>query len=153
MEGFLSITGEKLQYVKAIHLIAAFAWMAGMFYLPRLYVYHAEIGAGTPQAETFKVMERRLLKTIINPAMIATITLGLWIAFGTGYGYWTSGAWLHVKVLLVALLVVLHVFLARWRRKFEADEIPHSGEFFRIINEVPTILLVGIVILAIVKPF
>jgi putative membrane protein len=153
MGSFLAINGETLQYVKAIHLIAAFAWMAGMFYLPRLFVYHAEVGVGTPQAQTFKIMERRLLKAIMNPAMIATIGLGLWIAFGTGYGYWTSGGWLHVKVLLVLAMVVLHAFLSRWRRAFEADKVPHSAKFFRVINEVPTVLLIGIVILAVVKPF
>jgi putative membrane protein len=153
MDTFLNITGKTLDYIKAFHLIAAVAWMAGMFYLPRLYVYHAEVGAGTAQAETFKVMERRLLRIIINPAMIATIALGLWIAFATGYNYWTSGAWLHVKVTLVLVLVILHAFLARWRRAFAADKIPHSPEFFRVINEVPTVLLIFIVILAVVKPF
>ncbi len=153
MSSFMNITGEWLQYLKAFHLIAAFAWMAGMFYLPRLYVYHAEAGAGTPQAETFKVMERRLLKVIMNPAMIATIALGLWIVFGTGYDYWRTAGWLHAKIVLVLLMAVLHGLLAKWRKDFEAGCIPHSPRFFRIVNEVPTLLLAGIVILAVVKPF
>jgi len=141
------------QYLKAIHLIAAFAWMAGMFYLPRLYVYHADAGTHTPQAATFKVMERRLLKVIMNPAMIATIALGLWLAFGAEGVDWKTAGWLHVKIVLVLLMAALHMFLAKWRRDFEADRIPHSSRFFRMVNEVPTVLLVGIVILAVVKPF
>ncbi len=153
MNTFLTVSQSALHYLKALHLIAAFAWMAGMLYLPRLYVYHAEVGPGTPQAETFKVMERRLLRGIINPAMILTIALGLWIAFGTGYNYWNTGAWLHVKVALVLLLTILHGYCARWRKDFEAGRIPHSPRFFRIINEVPFLLLIGIVILTVVKPF
>jgi putative membrane protein len=140
-------------YLKAFHLIAAFAWMAGMFYLPRLFAYHAEVGPGTPQAETFKVMERRLLKVIMNPAMIVTLALGVWIAFGAqGVNWWASG-WLHAKLVLVVGMVGLHGMLARWRKEFEADRVPHSSRFFRTINEVPTVLLIGIVILAIVQPF
>ncbi len=139
-------------YLKAIHLIAAFAWMAGMFYLPRLYVYHAEAGANTPQAETFKVMERRLLKVIMNPAMIVTIAIGLWLAFGAAAVDMKAG-WLHAKIGLVVLMVVLHGFLAKWRRDFEADRIPHSSRFFRIVNEAPTVLLTGIVIMVVVRPF
>ncbi len=139
-------------YLKALHLIGAFAWMAGMFYLPRLYVYHAEVGAHTPQAETFKVMERKLLKMIMNPAMVVTVAVGLWIAFGAGVG-WGSAGWLHVKLLLLAIMLGVHGLLAKWRKDFEADRIPYSSRFFRQINEVPTVLLIGIVILAVVKPF
>ncbi len=139
-------------YLKAFHLIAAFAWLAGMFYLPRLFVYHAEVGAHTPQAETFKVMERRLLKVIMNPAMIVTILLGLWIAFGAGVD-WSKAGWLHVKIALVVAMAGLHGLFAKWRKDFAADRVPHSPRFFRAINEVPTVLLIGIVILAVVKPF
>jgi putative membrane protein len=149
----ISLMNSAYLYLKAIHLIAAFAWMTGMFYLPRLYAYHAEAGAGTPQAETFKRMERGLLKIIMNPAMILTIVLGLWLAFGADGVDWKSAGWLHVKIVLVILLVGLHGFLARWRKDFDAGRIPHSAQFFRIINEVPTLLLIGIVILAVVKPF
>lgn len=139
-------------WLKAIHLIAAFAWMAGMFYLPRLYVYHAEAGANTPQAKTFKVMERRLLKVIMNPAMIVTIAVGLWLAFGADAVDLKAG-WLHVKIGLVVLLTALHGFLAKWRKDFEADRIPHSSKFFRVVNEIPTVLLIGIVIMVVVRPF
>jgi protoporphyrinogen IX oxidase len=139
-------------WLKAIHLIAAFAWMAGMFYLPRLYVYHAEAGANTPQAKTFKVMERRLLKLIMNPAMIVTIAVGLWLVFGADAVDLKAG-WLHAKIGLVVLLLALHGFLAKWRKDFEADRIPHSSKFFRIVNEIPTVLLIGIVIMVVVRPF
>ncbi len=149
----IGLMNSMYQYLKAIHLIAAFAWMAGMFYLPRLYVYHADAGTHTPQAATFKVMERRLLKVIMNPAMIVTIALGLWLAFGAEGVDWKTAGWLHVKIVLVLSMATLHMFLAKWRRDFEADRIPHSSRFFRIVNEVPTALLIGIVILAVVKPF
>ncbi len=151
MNSLINLAGA-YPYLKAFHLIAAFAWMAGMFYLPRLYVYHAKVGAGTPQAETFKVMERLLLHAIMNPAMIVTVLLGLWMAFATGYVDWKTASWLHVKIALVVLLLVLHVLLAKWRKDFEADRIPHSARFFRIVNEVPTVLLIGIVIMAVVRP-
>lgn len=139
-------------WLKAVHLIAAFAWMAGMFYLPRLYVYHAEAGPNTPQAKTFKIMERKLLRVIMNPAMIVTIAMGLWLVFGADAVDWKAG-WLHVKIALVALLVVFHGFLAKWRKDFEADRIPHSSRFFRIVNEAPTVLLIGIVVMVVVRPF
>jgi len=138
-------------YLKAIHLIAAFAWMAGLFYLPRLYVYQAEAGANTSQAETFKVMEQRLLKIIMNPAMFVTIALGFWLVFGSGMDLKTD--WLMVKVALVVLLLALHILLAKWRQDFAAERIPHSSRFFRIINEVPTVLLIGIVIMVVVRSF
>ncbi|MBT3069396.1 protoporphyrinogen oxidase HemJ [Rhodomicrobium sp. Az07] len=149
----ISLMNDAYLYLKSFHLIAAFAWMAGLFYLPRLYIYHAEVGAGTPQSETFKVMERRLLKAIMNPAMIVTVGLGLWIAFATDYIDWRNAPWLHLKIALVVGLLVIHGFLAKWRKDFEADRIPHSTRFFRIINEIPTLLLIGIVLLVIVKPF
>jgi protoporphyrinogen IX oxidase len=149
----ISLMNNAYAYLKAFHLLAAFAWMAGMLYLPRLYVYHARVGARTPQAETFKVMERRLLKVIMNPAMIVTIALGLWLAFGAAGVDWATAGWLHVKILLVVIMAGLHGILAKWRKDFEADRIPQSSSFFRILNEVPALLLIGIVILAVVKPF
>ncbi len=123
-----------------------------MLYLPRIYAYHAEVGANTPQAETFKRMERGLLRIIINPAMIVTLILGLWLAFGAGMG-WGKAGWLHAKLLLVVLMLGLHGMLSKWRKEFAADRIPHSARFFKMINEVPSVLLIGIVILAVVKPF
>jgi putative membrane protein len=141
-------------YLKAVHLIAAFALMAGMFYLPRIYVYHAQIGAGTPQAETFKIMERRLLHASMNPAMLVTVGLGIWIAFVAHEPeWWLAAGWLHVKIALVLLMLAIHYFLAKGRKDFEADRIPHGSRFFRIINEAPALLLIGIVILVVVQPF
>src|SRR5262245_44420970 len=116
--------------LKAVHLLAAFAWMAGMLYLPRIYAYHAEAGAGTPQAETFKKMERGLLRIIMNPAMIVTIALGLWLAFGAHAIDWRTAGWLHAKITLVVLMLALHGMLAKWRKDFAADRIPHSPRFF-----------------------
>jgi protoporphyrinogen IX oxidase len=137
-------------WLKAFHVIAVIAWMAGMLYLPRLFVYHCEAPAGSAQSETFKVMERRLLRMIINPAMIATWVLGLWLAWDGG---WYRSGWLQTKVVLVLALSGVHGMLARYTRDFAADRNRHSQRFFRIINEVPTVLMIAIVILAIVKPF
>ena len=143
------------QWIKAFHIIAVIAWMAGMLYLPRLFVYHSAAEKGSEQSETFKVMERRLLRGIINPAMVATWLLGLWLAWhgpDSHYGWFASG-WLDAKLVLVLALSVLHGFLARWRKDFAADSNRHSPRFYRIINEIPTVLLIAIVILAVVKPF
>ena len=137
-------------WLKAFHVIAAIAWMAGMLYLPRLFVYHCEAEAGSRQSETFKVMERRLLHAIINPAMIATWVLGLWLAFDGGF---LKAGWLHGKLLLVLILSGIHGFLTRVVRDFAADRNVRSQKFYRIINEIPAVLMVGIVILVIVKPF
>jgi putative membrane protein len=139
--------------LKVVHLLAAFAWMAGMLYLPRIYAYHAEAGAGSPEAETFKKMERGLLRVIMNPAMIVTVAVGLWLAFGTSAFDWRTAGWLHAKITLVVLMLGLHGMLAKWRKDFAADRIPHTPRFFKIVNEVPTVLLIGIVFLVIVKPF
>jgi len=137
-------------WLKAVHVVAVIAWMAGMLYLPRLFVYHCDAEAGSKQSETFKVMERRLLTVIINPAMIVAWVLGLWLAYDGG---WLSAPWLYAKLALVVALSGLHGFYARWTAAFGADRNPHSQKFYRIINEVPTILMIGIVILVIVKPF
>ncbi|GGE06965.1 membrane protein [Aureimonas endophytica] len=137
-------------WVKALHLISLIAWMAGMLYLPRLFVYHAEAGPGTPQSETFKVMERRLLKAIINPAMIATWAAGLWLAWSM-YGF--QGGWLHAKIALVVAMSGLHGYFAGAVKKFAADRNTKSPRFWRMMNEVPTALLILIVILVVVKPF
>jgi len=144
---------ENYRYLIAFHLIFAFAWMAGMFYLPRLYVYHAEIGPHTPQSETFKVMERRLLRLIINPAMIGTWLFGLTMIFGAGIVDLSTAGWLHVKLMLLLILSAFHGYLARWRRDFEHDRNKHSPKFYRTVNEIPTVLLIGIVLMAVVRPF
>jgi len=137
-------------WLKAFHVIAVIAWMAGMLYLPRLFVYHCEAEIGSKQSETFKVMERRLLRAIINPAMIATWVLGLWLAYDQGY--FRSG-WLHGKLLLVLILSAMHGVFSLWVRDFAADRNAHSQKFYRIVNEVPAVLMIGIVVLVIVKPF
>jgi putative membrane protein len=138
------------EWVKALHVIAVIAWMAGLLYLPRLFVYHCEAEPGSKQSETFKVMERRLLRAIITPAMIATWLLGLGLAWQGG---WFAAHWLQAKIVLVLALSVIHGLLARWVRDFAADQNRKSQKFYRVINEIPAILLVGIVILAVVKPF
>jgi putative membrane protein len=129
------------------------AWMAGMFYLPRLYVYHVGAPVGSKLSETLKIMENRLLRAIINPAMILTWLLGLILIFGFDVIDLRTSGWLHAKITLVVLLTVFHVFLARWRKDFAADRNTRSDRFYRIANEVPTVLLVLIVILVVVKPF
>ena len=137
-------------WLKAFHVIAVIAWMAGMLYLPRLFVYHCEAEAGSKQSETFKVMERRLLRAIINPAMIATWVLGLWLAYDQAL---FKAGWLHGKLALVLALTALHGLFSRWVRDFAADRNTHSQKFYRIVNEAPAVLMIGIVILVIVKPF
>jgi putative membrane protein len=141
-----------LAYIKAFHVIAVIAWMAGMLYLPRLFVYHAQSKIGSEQSETFKVMERRLLRVITNPAMVASWVLGLILAF-SGLIDWSADGWFHWKLVLVLLLSAYHGLLARWMKAFAQDRNHHSARFYRIANEVPTLLMVGIVILVIVRPF
>ncbi len=137
-------------WLKAFHVIAVIAWMAGMLYLPRLFVYHSEVPKGSIQSDTFKIMERRLLKAIINPAMIAAWILGLILVWQGG---WITSGWLHAKVALVIGLSAVHGMLARYVKDFAADRNVRPAKFYRIINEVPTLLMIGIVILVIVKPF
>lgn len=137
-------------WLKAFHLIVVIGWMAGIFYLPRLFVYHCGAVAGSEQSETFKIMERRLLNLIMNPAMALTWLLGLWLAVWAG---WFFYAWLWLKLLLVLALSALHVFCMRWMRDFQRDQNRHSSKFYRVVNEIPTVLMALIVILAVVKPF
>jgi len=144
------MTGELYLWLKALHIIAVIAWMAGMLYLPRLFVYHCDAALGSVQSETFKVMERRLLRAIINPAMVASWVLGLWLAWS---GNFLSAPWLHGKLVLVLVMSGVHGMLARWMKDFAADRNRHTQKFFRIMNEVPTVLMIGIVILVVVKPF
>ncbi|MGA0596996.1 protoporphyrinogen oxidase HemJ [Enterovirga sp. CN4-39] len=136
--------------LKSLHIISLVAWMAGMFYLPRLFVYHVDAPAGSPQSETFKVMERRLLKAIINPAMVSTWVFGLWLA-------WEIGAfrdgWMHAKLVFVLILSGLHGVLVRRMREFAEDRNTRSARYYRIINEVPTLCLIAIVVLVVFKPF
>jgi putative membrane protein len=143
------------QWIKAFHIIAVIAWMAGMLYLPRLFVYHCAAEKGSVQSETFKVMERRLLRVIIDPAMIAVWLLGLslaWLGPDSRYGWFTSG-WLQAKIALVLVLSAVHGLLARWVKDFAADKNRHSQKFYRIVNEVPMVLMIFIVLLVVLKPF
>jgi putative membrane protein len=137
-------------WVKAVHVIAIIAWMAGMLYLPRLFVYHCEAERGSVQSETFKVMERRLLRIIMNPAMVVAWALGLWLAWDGGLLGWR---WLEIKIVLVLIMSGVHGFFVRCVRDFAADQNQRPQKFYRIINEVPTALMIGIVLLAVAKPF
>lgn len=142
---------ENYQLLRAFHLISVISWMAGMFYLPRLYAYHADSEAGSDKSETFKIMERRLLRIIINPAMILAFLFGgLMIAANPAI---MQNGWIHVKLLLVILMIVCHGLFARWRRIFARDENKRTAKFYKIWNEVPTVLMIIIVILAVMKPF
>ena len=137
-------------WAKAAHVIAVISWMAGMLYLPRLFVYHADSPVGSAQSETFKVMERRLLRAIINPAMMVTWTIGLWLAWR---GFDFAGGWLHVKIALVLVMSGVHGYFSAAVRAFAEDRNKKSARHWRMMNEVPTLLLIGIVILVVVKPF
>jgi protoporphyrinogen IX oxidase len=139
-------------WIKALHLIAVIAWMAGMLYLPRLYVYHCAAEPGSQQSETFKVMERRLLRAIINPAMIASFVLGGLLLWLLSPGIWSQG-WIWVKLAMLFGMGAIHGLFARWRRQFEQDRRVHPAKVYRIANEAPTLLLIIIVIMAVVKPF
>jgi putative membrane protein len=143
-------SGAVYDWLKALHVVAVIAWMAGMLYLPRLFVYHCDAPSGSAQSETFKVMERRLLKAIMNPAMIVTWGSGLTLAFAGG---WYESGWLHAKFVLVLVLSAVHGALAKTVKRFAADANTRPARFYRILNEVPTVLMIGIVVLVIVKPF
>jgi putative membrane protein len=137
-------------WIKALHVIAVISWMAALLYLPRLFVYHVDAVPGSKQSETFKVMERRLLRFIATPAMIVVWLTGLWMAWDAGL---FAQGWLHGKLLLVLLLSAIHGLNAKWTKDFAADRNQRSARFYRMANEVPTLLMVGIVVLVIVKPF
>jgi putative membrane protein len=137
-------------WLKALHLIAVISWMAGMLYLPRLFVYHAASKPGSEQAETFKVMEGRLLRFIMTPAMIVTWLAGIALVV---LGQWMGAGWFHAKLVLVLVMTVMHGLFSQWTTEFAYDRNTHTQKFFRIVNEIPTLLLIVIVILAVVKPF
>ncbi|MBP2311611.1 protoporphyrinogen oxidase HemJ [Azospirillum soli] len=139
-------------WVKALHVISIIAWMAGLLYLPRLFVYHCEAAPGSETSEKFKVMERRLLRAIMNPAMIAAYVFGITM-IAIDPSLFKQGGWLHAKLLFVLGLTAVHMMMARWRKDFEADRNRRPQRFFRVWNEVPTLLMIGIVIFVIVKPF
>jgi protoporphyrinogen IX oxidase len=137
-------------WVKAVHVIAVIAWMAGMLYLPRLFVYHADAPSGSDQSEVFKLMEYRLVTIIMNPAMIVAWVLGLWLAW---QGSWFSSGWFHAKLVLVIAMSAVHGMLSAAMRRFAEDRNTKSARYWRMMNEVPTVLMFAIVILVVVKPF
>lgn len=141
-----------MEWVKALHVISVIAWMAGLMYLPRLFVYHADVAVGSAQSETFKTMERRLYRGITTPAMIATWVFGLWLAFGYGLVDFSQG-WMWLKALMVIGLSGVHGFFGGLMRKFQTDSNAHSSRFFRQINEIPFVIAIVIVIAVIVRPF
>lgn len=141
-----------MEWVKALHIISVIAWMAGMMYLPRLFVYHAEAEKGSVQSETFKVMERRLYRGITTPAMIASWIFGLWLAFGFGIVDFSQG-WMWLKAAMVLLLSAVHGYYGRLQRAFAEDRNERPARFFRAINEIPFVLAIVIVIAVVVKPF
>ena len=138
-------------WTKALHIIALIAWMAGLLYLPRLFVYHCEAAPGTEGSETFKVMERRLYKLIMTPAMLATFTFGVILALTPGLVDWHAG-WFYVKLVAVILLAGAHGAMGKWRRDFMEDRNRRPQRFFRVANEVPTVLMLVIVVMAVVQP-
>lgn len=137
---------------KALHIVSMVAWMAGLFYLPRLFVYHCDVPRGSAEGERFKVMERRLLKQITTPAMIATFFFGILLVLTPGVIDWSAGWW-HVKLAAVLAMAALHGMMGRWRRDFLLDQNRRPPRFYRIANEVPTLLLLLIVVMVIVRPF
>lgn len=141
-----------MEWVKALHVISVLAWMAGLMYLPRLFVYHAGAEAGSDTSETFKVMERRLYRGITTPAMLATWIFGLWLAFGFGIVDFSQG-WMWLKAVLVIALTGVHGFFGRLQRDFANDRNVRPDKFYRLINEIPFVLAIGIVIAVIVQPF
>jgi putative membrane protein len=147
---YLARPDDFILYIKAFHVIAVISWMAGLLYMPRLFIYHSDAELGSAQSETFKMMEQRLLKIIMNPAMMITWVLGLYLAWDV---YQFRGGWLHGKIALVVLLTAVHVLFSRAVRAFAADSPRRSPRYWRMMNELPTLLMIGIVLLVIVKPF
>jgi putative membrane protein len=143
---------DSFRWIMALHVISVIAWMAGLLYLPRLFVYHADAPAGSAQSETFKIMERRLLRGIMNPAMIATYLFGILLAATPGIVDWSS-AWIYVKLAMVLGLTAMHHGCILWRKAFAEDRNRRPARFYRAINEVPALMMVVIVIMVIVKPF
>ena len=150
----LDVLSAAYPWTKSLHIIAMVAWMAGLFYLPRIFVYHAEQGAiGSELSSVFKTMERRLLRVIMNPAMIATWIFGVLLAATPGVVDWRRDGWIYVKLAAVVALTWYHHWLARRRRDFAADRNQVSGRTFRLMNEVPTVGLIVIVIMVVARPF
>jgi putative membrane protein len=144
------LSGDTYLWVEVLHVLAIISWMAGLLYLPRLFVYHAGVAAGSEASELFKVMERRLMNGIMIPAMVVSWILGLLMGYSNAL---FSEPWFHAKLALAVVLTLVHIFLMRCRSDFAADRNYRSGVFYRVLNEVPTVLMIGIVILVVLKPF
>lgn len=138
-------------WYKSIHIISVISWMAAMLYMPRLFMYHVKAKKDSEMDKVFQIMERRLLRIIMNPAMFLTYFFGLLTAYV--YGFAALGTWFHLKMSAVLFITVFHMLLAKWRKDFEKGENKHSQKFYKIINEVPTILMIAAVVLVVVKPF
>ena len=152
MADLMDLLSDAYPWVKSLHVISVIAWMSGMLYLPRIYVYHAAAEVGSAQSDTFKVMERRLLRAIINPAMIAAWLFGLMLLVTPGVVHW-GGGWIYVKLVAVVAMSAFHGLLARWRKDFERDANQRAAGFYRAVNEVPTVLMVVIVVMVVAQPF
>lgn len=139
--------------IKSLHIIAVISWMAGILYLPRLYVYHTACAKDSEASQMLKVMERRLLRIIINPAMIATWIFGIWLVTLLGWENLKHQGWFHVKLTMLVGMQIIHAAFARWRRHFDQDRNIHTAKFYRIMNEVPTVLMVVIIFMVVIKPF
>ena len=148
----MELSATAYLWIKALHIISVIAWMAGLLYLPRLFIYHAGAAPGSALSETFKVMERRLLRAIMNPAMIAALVTGGLLLVNLGGDPWDAG-WLRGKLASVVGLLVMHGLMARWRRAFAGDRNTRLETFYRFANEVPTVLMIAVVVLAVVRPF
>lgn len=148
----LDTLAELYPWIKVGHIFSVIAWMAGMLYLPRLYVYHADAEPGSDKSETFKIMERRLLRGIVNPAMIASFVFGGLLMATPGIVDWGSG-WIWVKIAMITAMAAMHGYYSRWRRDFEADRNQRSARFYRMMNEIPAVFLVVILVMVVVKPF
>ena len=147
----MTFSSDTYLWLKAGHIISVIAWMAGLLYLPRLFVYHSTLETGSEASELFKVMERRLLKLIMNPAMFASLIFGGLMLADSSTDW--SATWLHIKLVCVVLLMGIHMKMAKWRRRFEFDVNIKSQKFFRFVNEVPTLLMIIIVLLVVIKPW
>ena len=148
----MEITATAFVWIKALHVISVMSWMAGLLYLPRLFIYHCEAEKGSDKSETFKIMERRLLRAIMNPAMVVSFITGGLMVYSYG-SFLTTEIWFVAKLSCLFLLVLIHMYMSKWRKEFEGDINQKSQKFFRYINEIPTVLMIIIVVMVIVKPF
>ncbi len=145
--------GNLYLWVKAFHIIAVISWMAGLLYLPRLFVYHASVHPDSESSRMLKLMEKKLLKYIMNPAMLLSFILGAWLMIITKAGAPGSGGWMHLKLVFVIILAALHGMMAKYRKDFERNQNTKSSRYYRIFNEIPAVAMVVVVLLVVLKPF